>query len=103
MTPDYAETPVATVLRSIPALAGQQFGDVDKGCRAIFDVITKTGLAEGLQEEFLRIPLGTDCAKRLKGKFDGLQAGLEGTRALWESTDLEGKGEGQRTTLDFNR
>jgi hypothetical protein len=84
-------------------LAGKQYGDTNKGCQAIFDMITQTGLAEGLEEDFLRIPLGTDCAKRLKWKFGALQRGLEGTRCVWESTDLEGRGEGERTMLDFNR
>lgn len=101
MTSDYSQTPVAAVLKSIPVLAGKEYGDTAKGCQAIFDMITKTGLASELGEDFLRIPLGTDCAKRLKWKFDSLQMGLEGTRGVWESTDLEGRGEG-RTTLDFN-
>lgn len=77
-----------------------------KGCRAIFDVVTKGGVWEklegkGKEVEYLRILLGTDCAKRLKGQFDSLQIGLERTRAVWESTDLEGKKE--RTMLNFNK
>jgi hypothetical protein len=103
MTADYEHTPIAAVLHSLPSLAGKQYGDTQKGCRAIFDVITKTGLAGGLDEDYLRIPLGTDCAKRLKWKFDGLQKGLEGTRVVWESTDLEGRGVGERTMLNFDR
>jgi short-subunit dehydrogenase len=47
MTSDYSQTPVAAVLKSIPTLAGKQYGDTNKGCQAIFDMITKTGLAEG--------------------------------------------------------
>jgi hypothetical protein len=46
-----------------------------------------------LEEDVPKIPLGTDCAKRLNWKFDLLQKGLEDTRAVWESTDLEEKGE----------
>jgi hypothetical protein len=112
VTRDYSEGPVGAVLGGLAGLAGNQFGDVGKGCRAIFDVVTKTGLweklegsgngdGEGKGVEYLRIPLGTDCAARLKGQFDGFQRGLEGTRLLWESTDLEGKGE--RKMLNFSQ
>ncbi|RDL37147.1 NAD(P)-binding Rossmann-fold containing protein [Venustampulla echinocandica] len=63
-------------------------GDVHKGCRAIFDVVMKSGQAEGT-EEFLRLPLGKDSAKRWRVKIGDLQRTLEGTEKLWSVTDAD--------------
>ena len=101
LTPDYEGTPVDAVLRGLPSLAGNQFGDPEKGCQAIFDVVTGTGLARELKEMYLRIPLGSDCVRRLRGKVELLGETLEGTWVVWESTGLvleEGK---ERTMLNF--
>lgn len=64
-------------------------GDVEKGVNAIFDVVMKTGLAEGM-DEFLRLPLGKDGSARWKIKLEGLQKNLDGTEPIWSQTDYDG-------------
>jgi NAD(P)-dependent dehydrogenase (short-subunit alcohol dehydrogenase family) len=63
-------------------------GDVEKGASAVFDVITRSGQAEGI-EEFLRLPLGKDGISRWRIKLDGLQRTIDGTEKIWNSTDMD--------------
>jgi hypothetical protein len=39
-------TPVDTIIAGLDGLVGNQVGDVESGCRAIFGVVTRTGLTE---------------------------------------------------------
>lgn len=63
-------------------------GDVEKGCQAVFDVVTETGMAEGM-EEFLRLPLGKDGSARWEIKLAELRRNLDGTEKIWRSTDVD--------------
>jgi NAD(P)-dependent dehydrogenase (short-subunit alcohol dehydrogenase family) len=63
-------------------------GDVEKGVQAIFDVIMKTGQAEGL-EEFIRLPLGADNAAAWERKLADLRRNLDGTKHIWSNTDRD--------------
>lgn len=67
---------------------GKAPGDVEKGVGAIFDVVMKKGLAEGM-EEYLRLPLGKDGAARWEVKLANLKANLDGTEKIWRSTDAD--------------
>ncbi len=53
----------------------------------------RTGLAEGMKEEFLRLPLGKDAAERWEIVCDLRRRTLEGTRKIWESCELDLKDE----------
>lgn len=99
LSSDYVGTPVERVMKGIASLPGNLFGDTEKACRAIFDVATKTGLSGELKEEYLRIPLGSDCAGRLRRMVEVLGRTLDGTKPVWESTDLAGREGRERTTL----
>jgi hypothetical protein len=66
-------------------------GDVEKGCQAIFDVVTGTGKGVGM-EKYLRLPLSADCAERTRGQIRSLQETHDIFRPIWEST---GHGDGK--------
>lgn len=85
---DYKGTPVDAVLSGMSSMIGAMGGDPEKACQAIFDVVTKTGLAEKIDGEYLRIPLGTDSANGVQGKINTLQKTVDETRVFWESTDI---------------
>jgi hypothetical protein len=102
LTTDYIGTPVDKVLSALPSLIGNQFGDPNKACQAIFDVVSGSGLAKHLGEQYLRLPLGSDCAARLQGKFDLLQKTLDGTKVIWASTDVATEDGKERKMLNFN-
>jgi NAD(P)-dependent dehydrogenase (short-subunit alcohol dehydrogenase family) len=61
-------------------------GDVEKGVQAIFDVVMKTGQADGI-EEFIRLPLGKDNAGAWERKLTDLRRNLDGTEKIWTNTD----------------
>lgn len=61
-------------------------GDVEKGVQAIFDVVVKTGQAEGM-DEYIRLPLGKDNAAAWERKLDDLRRNLDGTEKIWSNTD----------------
>lgn len=86
---EYEETVVGEMVgnaREMGEMKGP--GDVEKGVKAIFDVVTKRGLAEGM-EEFLRLPLGKDGAARWEVKMMSLKKNLDGTEKIWKSTDAD--------------
>jgi len=87
MPVEYRGTITDLHLEGVRNLAGGKSpGDVEKGCRAIFDVVMKSGQAEGL-EEFLRLPLGQDGSARWVVKLDNLRRNLDGTEKIWSNTD----------------
>jgi hypothetical protein len=63
--------------------------DVEKGCQAIFEVVTGTGRGEG-KEKYLRLPLSKDCAVRTIEHVERLREGYEVFKEIWESTGHDG-------------
>lgn len=84
----YQDTPAGKLMARLPALNGKQRGDTLKGCQAIMDLVERKGVAEGIDGEFLRYPLGTDCATRMIAKVDELKRMLVNTKPIWSSTDI---------------
>lgn len=90
MPKDYDGTPLAQMMSWASSL-GKDIklpGDVDKGCKVIFDVVMKSGQAEGM-EETIRLPLGNDCAVRWRAKIEEHQKTLQVTEKLWSATDVD--------------
>lgn len=88
---EYEGTLTAQMIQHMKAMAEMGMslpGDVKKGCQIIFDVVMKTGSAEEM-EEYLRLPLGKDGSARWKLKLADLSNNLDGTEALWKSTDVD--------------
>jgi len=85
----YKGTITDLMLEGVRNLAeGKSPGNVEKGVRAIFDVVMKTGQAEGM-EEFLRLPLGKDGSARWVVKLDNLRRNLDETENIWSQTDKD--------------
>lgn len=85
----YQDTSADKVIKAIPTMIGKQLGSVEKGAQRIFDVVTGTGLCTGMELDFLRLPLGSDCGNRMLGKLQTLTETMDKTRKLWESTDIK--------------
>jgi hypothetical protein len=69
--------------------AENNVNDVEKGCQAIFEVVTGTGRGEGKQK-YLRLPLSKDCAARTIEHVERLREGHDVFKEIWESTGGEG-------------
>lgn len=83
----YEDTMAGKIVHMLNAMDGKQLGDPVKAAQAIFDVVTRTGLAKGLSDNVLRVPLGSDCANRIIAKLDRMQILMKETQPIWESTD----------------
>lgn len=87
-TSDYVDTTVGKTLKYFDGLNGTQRGDPAKGASRIFDVVTKSGIASGLKEEYLRLPIGADCLERVDIKLENMKQNIEALRAIALGTDL---------------
>jgi short-subunit dehydrogenase len=86
---DYEGTVTETAVNAVKNMQGGKVpGDVQKGVQAIFDVVMKSGQADGM-EEFLRLPLGKDGSARWRVKLADLQRNLDGTEKIWSKTDKD--------------
>ena len=65
----------------------KQLGDVEKGCKVIFDVMTK----KNGKPVPIRLPLGSDGYSVIKGKCDETKELLEEWKDIIDSTDHEEK------------
>jgi hypothetical protein len=63
--------------------------DVEKGCQAIFEVVTGTGRGEG-KKKYLRLPLSKDSAMRTMEHVQRLKEGYNVFQGIWESTGHDG-------------
>lgn len=65
----------------------KQLGDVEKGCKVIFEALTR----KGGRDLPMRLPLGSDALQSIKGKCDQTNQLLEGWKDVIWSTDHEVK------------
>ena len=77
MSEAYMDTPVDQTLEYMDGLNGTQRGDAEKGAKRIFEVMGM-GMTRGLglENRFLRLPLGADCVVRFEKKVEGMKRGL---------------------------
>jgi len=66
---------------------GYQPGDPEKGAQRIYELVTGTGMAAGLEWD-VRVPLGTDAWGMGKDKVKSLEETLEKMEAIAKSTDF---------------
>ncbi|KAM6529538.1 hypothetical protein FALCPG4_007667 [Fusarium falciforme] len=71
----------------LKGMHGNQPGDPQKGVERIYEVVTGTGMAVGLEDQ-LRVPLGSDCHGMLQAKIQKLSETAEKTKAISFSTDF---------------
>jgi NAD(P)-dependent dehydrogenase (short-subunit alcohol dehydrogenase family) len=67
-------------------LHGKQPGNADLGIQRIYEIVTGTGLATGLEDQ-LRFPLGSDCYEMLETKIKMLNETAEKIKHISISTD----------------
>lgn len=63
--------------------------NVEKGCQAIFEVVTGTGRGAD-KENYIRMPLSKDCARETREHIKILEEGYDVFRDIWESTEHDG-------------
>lgn len=90
MPREYEGTSTALTLEAVKNMVGlvPPPGDVEKGAQAIFDVVTNSGQAEGM-DEFLRLPLGKDNAAAWEWKLAELRSNLDNMEVVWSNTDYD--------------
>ena len=81
MSKAYEGTAVEKTLGVFDEMNGKQRGDVEKGVERIFEVVMRSGKAEGLRD-MLRLPLGEDCVKRYEAKVDYMRDNLDEYRSV---------------------
>jgi len=72
-------------------LANRSVGDPSKAAERMYEVVTGTGLAQGLvdRKEWVRVPLGPDAGNRMKSKLATLSASVDAFEPIWTSTDMD--------------
>lgn len=84
---DYDDTTVGEVRKLFNERNNKQLGDVEKGCKVIFDVMTK----KNGKPVPIRLPLGTDGYTVIKTKCDETKQLLEEWKDIIVSTDHDEK------------
>ncbi|KZV74925.1 NAD(P)-binding protein [Peniophora sp. CONT] len=73
----------------------EQIGDAAKAAARIWEIVAGEGYASGLvpeqgaKREWVRVPLGPDCAARMRTKIKVLQESVDAYEPIWSSTDVE--------------
>ena len=72
-------------------IASRQIGDPGKAAERMYEIVTGTGLAQGLTDhkEWVRIPLGTDASGSIRSKLATITASLDAYEPIWTSTDMD--------------
>ena len=73
----------------------EQIGDAAKAAARMWEIVAGEAFARGLvseqgaKREWVRVPLGPDCATRMKTKIKTLQEAIDAYEPIWSSTDVE--------------
>jgi NAD(P)-dependent dehydrogenase (short-subunit alcohol dehydrogenase family) len=86
----YEDSVVGQVRAFLAQTNNNQPGDVLKGAKAIVDVLTQSGAAEG-REIPLRLVLGTDCLAGVRQKVTSTLELLDEWQDISAATDIETK------------
>lgn len=70
----------------LSCLHGRQPGNAELGIQRMYEIVTGTGLAAGLEDQ-LRFPLGSDCHAMLETKLKMLNETAEKVKPVSLSTD----------------
>jgi len=72
-------------------LAERSVGDPSKAAERMYEVVTGTGLAQGLVDGkgWVRVLLGPDAGNRMKSKLATLAANVDALEPIWMSTDMD--------------
>lgn len=92
MDDEYYATALGRFIDVFKDGAGAQWktpNNVDKGCQAVFEVVTGTGRGKG-KEEHLRLLLSKEVAQRALDQNEKIRKGHEAFRHIWENTGHDG-------------
>ncbi|UKZ76907.1 putative secondary metabolism biosynthetic enzyme [Trichoderma virens FT-333] len=70
----------------LSGMHGKQPGNAELGIQRLYEVVTGTGMAVGLEDQ-LRFPLGSDCYSMLEAKIKMLNETAEKGKSIAQSTD----------------
>jgi NAD(P)-dependent dehydrogenase (short-subunit alcohol dehydrogenase family) len=72
-------------------IVSRQIGDPGKAAERMYEVVTGTGLAQGLMDhkEWVRIPLGPDAGDGMRSKLAIIAASIDAYEPIWTSTDMD--------------
>lgn len=84
----YKGTTADKLMQCLENSNGKQLGDPNKGAERIFEVVMGEGMAEG-KKQHLRLPLGSDCIRNARAKFDMLREAFDDYEEIAVSTDYK--------------
>ena len=84
---DYDDTAVGQVRALFEERNNKQLGDIEKGCKVLFEVLTK----KGGREIPMRLALGSDAIASITGKCDETKELLGEWKSVSETTDHDEK------------
>lgn len=84
----YDQTKVGQIRAGMSYMNGKQIGDVAKGSKAVVDILTHTGLAEG-KDVPVRIAVGSDAPSAIRDKLQATEALLGEWDSITTGTDHE--------------
>jgi NAD(P)-dependent dehydrogenase (short-subunit alcohol dehydrogenase family) len=76
----------ANLEEMLSGMHGKQPGNAEVGIQRLYEVVTGTGMAAGLEDQ-LRFPLGSDCYSMLETKLKMLNETAEKVKSISLSTD----------------
>lgn len=78
----------ADLAEALAAVSGNQAGDPQLGVERMYEAITSTGMAAGLEDQ-LRLVLGSDCLAMMKAKIQSYQETVDKMERIALSTDFQ--------------
>jgi NAD(P)-dependent dehydrogenase (short-subunit alcohol dehydrogenase family) len=77
-------------------IASRQIGDPKKLAERLYEIVSGTGLAQGLMDnkDWVRIPLGPDSGAGMREKAAAISASVEAYEPIWKSTNLDSNDDG---------
>lgn len=91
---DYrSDNPANVVVQRMQAAAGKQPGDPDKAAQRLWEIITCTGIGEGLKTKgtdgkVMRVLLGSDSLGRIKAAIEAREGALKDLEVVAKSCDF---------------
>ena len=72
-------------------IASRQVGDPKKFAERLYEIVSGTGLAQGLMDnkDWVRVPLGPDSGARMREKVAAISASVEAYEPIWKSTNMD--------------
>jgi NAD(P)-dependent dehydrogenase (short-subunit alcohol dehydrogenase family) len=89
MTPEQGISLLESMISS--GIANRQVGDPKKLGERLYEIVSGTGLAQGLMDnkDWVRVPLGPDSGAVMRAKIAAISASVEAYEPIWKSTNMD--------------